>query len=124
MVTILLVDDEHLIRRSVGRLLSRWYRVLIARSGEEALVFFQQEPSIDIILTDIMMPGIGGEGLYHRLPVEAQARVILMTGAFEKAELCQVQEQIAAPLLIKPFFLNELQSTIQQILQTAPRVLA
>ncbi len=61
--TILLVEDEHPVRRVASRMLSQLgYKVLEAASGEEALQMEQSYPeSIDLVLTDVIMPGMDGK---------------------------------------------------------------
>lgn len=120
MAKILLVDDEPLVCRSVGRLLSRSHQVLLAGSGEEALVLVEQNPDVDVILADIMMPGIGGVGFYRCLPLRLQTRVVLMTGAFRSEPVQQLIESVTTPILIKPFFLKELRATIESVLESHP----
>ncbi len=125
MAKILLVDDEPLVCRSVGRLLSRSHQVLLAGSGEEALGLVEQHPDVDVILTDIMMPGIGDVGFYRCLPLRLRDRVILMTGAFRAEPVQQLIESVATPVLIKPvlikpFFLQELRATIANVLESHP----
>ena len=116
MATILLVDDERLIRRSVGRLLSRWHRVIIADSGEQALELLEDNPAVDIVLSDIMMPGMGGEVLYARLPEHLRSRVILMTGALNHRAVELFTAGVGVPILIKPFYLHELLDALSNVL--------
>ena len=118
MATILLVDDERLIRRSVGRLLSRRHTVLTAASGEEALEILDDQ-AVDVILTDIMMPGIGGAGLYARLSLQLRQRVILMTGTVDDVDVQNFIQLVSAPLLLKPFFLHELQEAVGKVLRSS-----
>jgi CheY-like chemotaxis protein len=120
LATILLVDDEPLVRRSVGRLLARTHNVLQAGSGEDALELLVEQPEVDVILTDIMMPGIGGVGLYRCLPLALRTRVILMTGAFNSEPVEQLIESVALPVLLKPFFLQEIQDAIASVLERHP----
>jgi CheY-like chemotaxis protein len=80
---ILVVEDNEATRASVSEILTNLgYRVLQASEGKEALeVFAQQAGSIDLILSDLVMPGMGGSELVrHLAAVAPQQRVLLMTG--------------------------------------------
>jgi DNA-binding NtrC family response regulator len=80
--TVLVVDDDTRILRLVGLMLSnRGYRVLKADNPEEAVRVFKQKPDeIDLLLSDVMMPGMSGPELEARLhEVKPELPVILMT---------------------------------------------
>src|SRR5690242_5804709 len=81
--TVLVVDDDARILRVVGLMLStEGYRVLKADGPEEAVrVFEQKADEIDLLLSDVMMPGMSGPELETRLhQVRPELPVILMTG--------------------------------------------
>jgi two-component system cell cycle sensor histidine kinase/response regulator CckA len=66
--TLLLVNDEDALRAGVARVLARQgYRVLEARHGGEALRILSDEASIQLVITDLHMPGVGGHELSERL---------------------------------------------------------
>jgi CheY-like chemotaxis protein len=66
--TLLLVEDEPAVLDLARRMLSaRGYRVLAASSGEAALEIARAEPRIDLVVTDVVMPGMGGPELARRL---------------------------------------------------------
>ncbi len=80
---ILVVEDNDATRASVSEILTNLgYRVLQASEGKEALeVFAQQAGKIDLILSDLVMPGMGGSELVRALTAAApQQRILLMTG--------------------------------------------
>ena len=81
--TILVVDDEPVLRRVCARLLSRLgYRVLEAPGGEEALELFKEKgPEIDLVLLDLIMPGLNGIQTLERLrQLDPIVRVLLCSG--------------------------------------------
>jgi len=81
--TVLLVDDDDDIRRMVERVLRRaGYSVVVASSGIEALARARSHPgTIDLLLTDIVMPGMTGQELIRELVVERPAvQVVFMSG--------------------------------------------
>jgi PAS domain S-box-containing protein len=83
--TVLLVDDEPLVGRAVARILSPPHRVTLATSGGEALGLLSAN-RYDVVLCDLMMPGLSGMDLHDRLaataPEVARRMVFLTGGAF------------------------------------------
>ena len=81
--TVLLVEDEEAIRRLIRVVLQSYgYTILEARHGEDALAIAQQHPgTIDIVVTDMLMPGMGGRQLADQLRrTWPGLRVLLMSG--------------------------------------------
>jgi two-component system, cell cycle sensor histidine kinase and response regulator CckA len=81
--TILLVEDEELLRRTVVRGLAQLgYDLLVAADGEEALeVAAEHHGPIDVLVTDLVMPGIGGAGLAAELlRTRPETKVIYVSG--------------------------------------------
>ncbi len=78
--SILVVDDEEVMRDVLGRLLmSEGYQVDLAKTGEEGLDKFQQQ-TYDLVLLDVSMPGIGGlRTLEELLKIDAEAVAIMIT---------------------------------------------
>ncbi|MBR6712721.1 MAG: diguanylate cyclase [Selenomonadaceae bacterium] len=66
MQKILIVDDERIMLRIATKILSRDYQTICAASGEEAIELFEQERP-DLVLSDLIMPGIDGYELHRRL---------------------------------------------------------
>jgi PAS domain S-box-containing protein len=85
--TVLVVDEGAEIRELAKRLLERQgYRVLTADSGEEASRVFDRHPAIDVLVTDVVMPGANGPELTKRLLGQHPAlKVIYMSGYTEDA---------------------------------------
>jgi CheY-like chemotaxis protein len=81
--TILVVEDDELVRRVAEEILQRHgYRVLLARSAADALFLCEQNPStIDMVLTDVVMPRMSGQQLVDRLALlRPEIRVLYMSG--------------------------------------------
>jgi len=120
---ILVVDDEDAVNRLVSRYLTHLgYRVLEACSGEEALaVVRRQRPPIDLVLSDVVMPGMDGVALAARLLARCPGpSVILMTGVLpEEVERLSVNGQIV-PVLRKPLNLDQLQNLLRVTLEGFP----
>ena len=103
--TVLVVEDEDGLRELAKRLLQRQgYTVLVAANADEALRLFEANPSIDVLLTDVVMPGASGPELTRQLVEQRPAlRVIYMSGYTEDAI---VQHGVLKPgiaFLNKPF---------------------
>src|SRR5690606_34902781 len=81
--TILVVEDEEQLRRLAVRTLSGYgYQVIEARSGREALALFEQRAgTIELLLTDVIMPDMGGKELAEKLTSQDQdVKVLFMSG--------------------------------------------
>jgi two-component system, cell cycle sensor histidine kinase and response regulator CckA len=119
--TILLVEDYEPIRRllSLG-LGSRGYRVLAAADGDEALEIAEQESGvIDLLLTDIVMPGINGRELADALSVTRPETRILFTSAYSGHTMVGRGITKAGDGFIKkPYLADDLAQKIREVLQT------
>jgi diguanylate cyclase (GGDEF)-like protein len=73
--TLLVIDDSGTVRRLLGNILDRQYRVLTASTGEEGLAL-AQEVGPDLILLDVMMPGMDGFAVCTRLKADSRTREI------------------------------------------------
>lgn len=121
MKTILLVEDEDMLRGLIRELLEiKGYFVLEASQGVEALEIFKksQEP-VDLVLTDVVMPHMSGSELVERLRKEQPAlRVIFMSG-YTGANNAAIHKSLEMPgvaFLQKPFRLNALISQVEELL--------
>ena len=122
---ILIIDDDASLHDLCGAILSRYgYRCISAYSGEEGLNKIREE-SPDLILLDVMMPGMDGYEVYNRLlshpDLEPYRRtpVIMLTAiqADDQSKSELLQKGISA-YLNKPFGLNELVNVIQSVIVT------
>jgi len=112
---ILVVDDETLIRELCGRVLDG-YQVLQAANGAEALEILRQQ-SVDVVLTDVMMPDIDGLTLLQKAKeIDPTQVVIVMTGFADKDVVLQALRENADDLLTKPLNLLQLKTTISKAL--------
>ncbi len=120
---ILVVDDEPAVNRLVSRYLTHLgYGVMVASSAEEALAAVRRRrPRIDLVLSDVVMPGMDGVALAALLLARCPGpSVILMTGQLpEEIERLNVNGQIV-PVLRKPLNLDELQTLLQVTLEGFP----
>jgi two-component system, cell cycle sensor histidine kinase and response regulator CckA len=115
---ILLVEDEPVVRRLASIVLSRQgYTVIDASGPSEALEIAERQPdSVDLILADVMMPGMRGWEMVDRLrPLQPRARVLYMSGY--AGELDTAPDKVR-PLLQKPFKPRELLEEIRRVLDS------
>ncbi|MEK7233554.1 MAG: PAS domain S-box protein [Elusimicrobiota bacterium] len=116
--TILLVEDDEILRRMNMRLLlAHGYRVLAARDGEEALALLRDGgKDADLLLTDVVMPGIdGGELAREALKLKPGLKVIFASGYVEHAALERLQTT-KYELLQKPVALDDLARKVREVL--------
>ena len=117
--TVLLAEDEELVRCLVHQLLERLgYSVLVASNGVEALERLEEHQGhIDLLLTDLVMPGMNGRELAaivrERFPA---ARVLFMSGYNDEAVTSHGVLQPSAQLLEKPFTASSLGSKVRAVL--------
>jgi DNA-binding NtrC family response regulator len=117
--TVLVVEDEDGLRELARRLLQRnGYTVLVAAGADEAIRLFEGDPSIDVLLTDVVMPGTSGPELTRQLMEQRPAlRVIYMSGHIEEALVRQVALKPGIVFLNKPFTSESLEEKIREVLQ-------
>jgi two-component system, cell cycle sensor histidine kinase and response regulator CckA len=116
--TVLVVEDAQGLRELTRRLLQRQgYTVLVASNAEEALRLFEDHASIDLLLTDVVMPGASGPELVEQLVERRPAlKVIYMSGYTEEAI---VQHGVLKPgiaFLYKPFTADTLERKLREVL--------
>jgi signal transduction histidine kinase len=113
--TILIVDDEAVIRDLCMRALHD-YHVLEAANGEEALQIFERG-GVDAILTDVMMPKVDGLELLKRIKeLEPTLVVIIMTGYADKELILKALKADADDFITKPLNLLQLKSAVDKAL--------
>jgi PAS domain S-box-containing protein len=121
--TVLVVDDEDLVRRTVTLALQRsGYEVHVAASGEDALALVRASPHrFNIVLLDMNMPGLSGEETLRRLHfVNPELRVVVFTGYSEREVAARVGVQSVAGILQKPFTARTLVDRIAEFLNGRP----
>jgi len=115
--TVLLVEDEDGVRRFTRRTLDNaGYRVLEAANGDDAERVFTQHPdSIDLVVTDVIMPGCGGVELMARLHARAPAlKVLYMSGYTGGSTSGRAAIGEGFRFVQKPFTAAELMRTVRE----------
>jgi two-component system, NtrC family, response regulator AtoC len=117
---ILVVDDEKLIRWSVGERLQRdGYEVLAAESGEQALDLVGSSAP-DVMLLDVRLPGIDGlTTLQRALALQPDVTVLMMSAHSTVDIAVEAMKHGALDFLVKPFPFQSLDAAVQRALQTA-----
>jgi PAS domain S-box-containing protein len=119
--TVLLVEDESGVRSLARRALQEFgYRILEAKNGAEALAVARQSSDpIDLLLTDVVMPVMGGRELAQRLKQERpETRVLFTSGYPDTAGMQQDVEEAGVPYLPKPYTPNQLAEKVREVLDT------
>ncbi|MFN0097204.1 MAG: ATP-binding protein [Gemmatimonadaceae bacterium] len=117
--TVLLVEDEPAIRSAISRVLrGNGYKVIEASNGGEALRLADAaESPIDLLLTDVMMPGMGGKELVQRmLAVKPGIRVMLMSGYTDDDSLRGDLAAARYVFLQKPFSAKQVVAAVRELL--------
>ncbi len=117
--TILLVDDEAGVRQLAQRILEKaGYTVLDAANGDHAtLTYAEHSESIDLVVTDMIMPLCSGPELIRRLRQRNPAlRVLFMSGSSEQTDGEQAARDSGSPFVQKPFTATELLARVREAL--------
>jgi PAS domain S-box-containing protein len=120
--TILIAEDKPLVRRILRTALENaGYTVLEAADGEQALEVARRHPAhIDLLLTDVVMPGAGGFALYEALTAMRPATTVLfMTGHPPGAAAREDVDRSGAVCLQKPFSFDVLSHELRTVLEAA-----
>jgi PAS domain S-box-containing protein len=121
--TILLVEDERAVRAIARIALSRQgYTILEASRPDEALALAGANERIDLLLSDIVMPGLSGPDLYRQLQAQRPTlRVLFMSGFADDAVLRhRLVDSGTAPFLPKPFSVSDLAARVREVLDGGP----
>jgi two-component system, cell cycle sensor histidine kinase and response regulator CckA len=121
--TVLLVEDEESVRELVRvTLASRGYNVLEADNGESGLRLAEETKGpIDILVTDVVMPGIGGRELAKKLlAIRPGISVLYLSGYTEDAIVTQGALTPGTAFLQKPFTLQNLAKKVREVLRARP----
>ncbi|MGH7581565.1 MAG: response regulator, partial [Gemmatimonadales bacterium] len=116
---ILFAEDEPQVRSLGDRLLrGLGYRVLVAENGEAALALAESAGDpIDLLVTDVVMPGMGGEELAAELrKSRPDLRVLYISGYAENSESIERALRACDAFLPKPFTVSELAGQVREVL--------
>ena len=118
-IYVLVVDDEFRIRKLVSDFLKRNdYQVIEAADGEEALdIIFESNQKVDLVILDVVMPGLDGWEVCERIRELSSVPVIFITARDSKADLVKGLKLGADDYLVKPFEPVELQARVEALIR-------
>ena len=117
--TILLVDDEEMILEVGSEILKAMgYEVFSARSGKEAVQIYQEHRNgIDLVILDMIMPGMSGGQTYDKLrEIDPSVKVLLSSGYSIDGEASEILKRGCNGFIQKPFNIKALSSKLREIL--------
>ncbi|MBI9104502.1 MAG: transporter substrate-binding domain-containing protein [Spirochaetales bacterium] len=121
--TILLVEDDKMVRDLTEELLKNMdHKVIVASNGTEALkVLTSFKGEIDLLQTDIVMPGIDGNELYKKaIEIKPELKILFMSGYSDKLVVFNGVSKKNSDFISKPFTSNSLFSKIDGLLNKSP----
>ena len=115
-LVVLAVDDDPLVlTNTVAMLDELGHNVLVANSGDEALVIFQRHPEIDLVLTDEVMPGLSGSQLAQRVLEIRPTVAVAVASGYAELHTAPRSPLATLPRLAKPFTLAQLAGFIDDL---------
>jgi len=114
---ILVVDDERLVRWSVAETLTaRGYEVVEAADARSAMQEFGAGDTTDLVLLDLRLPDANDLRVLARMRQKAPTTPVILMTAFATREIVEEAEALGAPVVAKPFDLNDLAATVERAL--------
>jgi CheY-like chemotaxis protein len=116
---VLVVDDEPEVRKLVAAMLVRnGYRVVSADSGENAIRLFKNNPDTDLLLTDVVAPGMSGPMIADQIAsLKPDIKVLFMSGYDGTQVVQRYVVEKGYSLLIKPFTMEQLERKVRAVLE-------
>ena len=117
--TILIADDERLLRRTLKRALAReGFSILVAENGTEAVqLYSENKESIDLCILDLNMPMLSGTEALHQIrSICDEANVVISSGESKEEILARCSPSQPNGILQKPFALDKLLQEVQSFL--------
>ena len=119
--TILLVEDEHMVRTVTERGLTRHgYKVMSASNGEDALELLASGEHVDLLISDVVMPVMDGPTMVRAARLEWPEMPILFMSGYAEEQLRNSIDIDNVSFLPKPFSMIELAEAVRTALATAP----
>ena len=116
--TVLVVDDEPEVRKLVAAMLVRnGYKVLSADTGENAIRLFRNNPDTELLLTDVVAPGMSGPMIADEIAALKPGIKVLFMSGYDGTQVVQryVVEK-GYSLLVKPFTVEQLERKVRGVL--------
>jgi len=114
MATLLIVDDDNLVRETLHELLSASHECHTADRAEQALAYLEIE-TYDVVLTDLAMPRLSGRDLLSHIQAKHPSTpVIVISGMFEEDDAREIIDAGAFAYFAKPFNLEEIEAAVER----------
>jgi len=116
---ILVAEDDPSISSMIAKVLSQHYDVIVANDGKAALARAKEVPPPDLLLLDVMMPGLDGHGVaaaVRQLPGLKAIPIIFLTAKTGPAEVIKGIQSGARHYLTKPFKIDDLLLRVKKVL--------
>jgi len=120
--TILVVDDEEMVRNIANDVLNELgYSVLLAAGGKEAVsIYADKKDSINLVIVDMIMPGMGGKETFQKLrEINPYVKVIIASGYGQENFPEQILDNGEAGFIQKPYKITEIAEIIKEVLTAA-----
>jgi PAS domain S-box-containing protein len=117
--TILLVEDEEMVANIGCQMMERLgYRVIVALTGKEAMALYEARwAEIDLVILDLIMPGMGGGAVFDRIrAINPKAAVLLSSGFTLGGQTSEIIKRGCRGFIQKPFSIEQLKRKISEIL--------
>lgn len=115
--TVLVVDDEAMIRESVSAYIEKQgYQVITAEDGKSAIEIFQKTPIMFVIL-DLMLPGMSGEEVCQAIRKQSRVPIIMLTAKTQEENVLNGLDIGADDYVTKPFSIKQLYARMDAILR-------
>ena len=122
MIKVLLVEDNTKISENISLYLKDSFEIQAVFSGEDAILYFDAY-SYDLVILDLMLPGIGGlEVLRHIEKKKQHTGVLILTAKEDLGDKLTAFELGAEDYLVKPFFMEELKARMRVILKRMGKI--
>lgn len=116
---VLIIDDEKGIREALSKILATQYEVFVAEDGEAALTNLQEQSDPDIILLDVLMPGMSGISALEKIKQgHPKIPVIMITASNNVKSAVDAMKLGAVDYLNKPYDVDELLSLMSEALES------
>lgn len=114
----MIVEDDDNICQLLRHLFQDSYQLTIVQTGTEAVIQIS-EAVFDLVILDLMLPGVTGESVLKRIKKESTVPVIIMTAVDDKKKTVALLKDGAADYITKPFDIEELEARVEVQLRNA-----
>ena len=114
---VVIVDDEHVIREGLARVLSGNYITHQISNGHEAIDLVRNDSDIDVVLCDLKMPEIDGVEVIERIRAENKDIYIIVITAAPPQLVCNAMKMGANAFMCKPLDIDQLEERIENAIR-------